>query len=310
MSAIYTSADQLIGKTPLLELTHIEKKLGLKAKVLAKLEYLNPAGSVKDRVAKTMIDDAEEKGLLKEGSVIIEPTSGNTGIGLASVAAARGYRIIIVMPDTMSVERRQLMKAFGAELVLTEGAKGMKGAIAKADELAKEIPNSFVPGQFVNPANPKAHYLTTGPEIVADTDGAVDYFVAGVGTGGTVTGVGQYLKSQNPNVKVVAVEPASSPVLSKGTAGAHKIQGIGAGFVPDVLDTKVYDEIIAVTNEDAFATGRLIGHKEGVLVGISSGAAVWAAIELAKRPENKGKNIVVLLPDTGDRYLSTPLFAE
>ena len=310
MSAIYTSADQLIGKTPLLELTHIEKKLGLKAKVLAKLEYLNPAGSVKDRVAKTMIDDAEEKGLLKEGSVIIEPTSGNTGIGLASVAAARGYRIIIVMPDTMSVERRQLMKAFGAELVLTEGAKGMKGAIAKADELAKEIPNSFVPGQFVNPANPKAHYLTTGPEIVADTDGAVDYFVAGVGTGGTITGVGKYLKEKVPGVKVVAVEPATSAVLSTGVAVAHKIQGIGAGFVPDVLDTKVYDEIIPVANEDAFAVGKLIGKTEGVLVGISSGAAVWAAIELAKRSENEGKNIVVLLPDTGDRYLSTPLFAD
>lgn len=310
MSAIYTSADQLIGKTPLLELTHIEKKLGLKAKVLAKLEYLNPAGSVKDRVAKVMIDDAEEKGLLKEGSVIIEPTSGNTGIGLASVAAARGYRIIIVMPDTMSVERRQLMKAFGAELVLTEGAKGMKGAIAKADELAKEIPNSFVPGQFVNPANPKAHYLTTGPEIVADTDGAVDYFVAGVGTGGTITGVGKYLKEKVPGVKVVAVEPATSAVLSTGVAGAHKIQGIGAGFVPDVLDTKVYDEIIPVANEDAFAVGKLIGKTEGVLVGISSGAAVWAAIELAKRSENEGKNIVVLLPDTGDRYLSTPLFAD
>ena len=310
MSAIYTSADQLIGKTPLLELTHIEKKLGLKAKVLAKLEYLNPAGSVKDRVAKTMIDDAEEKGLLKEGSVIIEPTSGNTGIGLASVAAARGYRIIIVMPDTMSVERRQLMKAFGAELVLTEGAKGMKGAIAKADELAKEIPNSFIPGQFVNPANPKAHYLTTGPEIVADTDGAVDYFVAGVGTGGTITGVGKYLKEKVPGVKVVAVEPATSAVLSTGVAGAHKIQGIGAGFVPDVLDTKVYDEIIPVANEDAFAVGKLIGKTEGVLVGISSGAAVWAAIELAKRSENEGKNIVVLLPDTGDRYLSTPLFAD
>jgi len=310
MSAIYTSADQLIGKTPLLELTHIEKKLGLKAKVLAKLEYLNPAGSVKDRVAKTMIDDAEEKGLLKEGSVIIEPTSGNTGIGLASVAAARGYRIIIVMPDTMSVERRQLMKAFGAELVLTEGAKGMKGAIAKADELAKEIPNSFVPGQFVNPANPKAHYLTTGPEIVADTDGAVDYFVAGVGTGGTITGVGKYLKEKVPGVKVVAVEPATSAVLSTGVAGAHKIQGIGAGFVPDVLDTKVYDEIIPVANEDAFAVGKLIGKTEGVLVGISSGAAVWAAIELAKRSENEGKNIVVLLPDTGDRYLSTPLFVD
>ena len=310
MSAIYTSADQLIGKTPLLELTHIEKKLGLKAKVLAKLEYLNPAGSVKDRVAKAMIDDAEEKGLLKEGSVIIEPTSGNTGIGLASVAAARGYRIIIVMPDTMSVERRQLMKAFGAELVLTEGAKGMKGAIAKADELAKEIPNSFVPGQFVNPANPKAHYLTTGPEIVADTDGAVDYFVAGVGTGGTITGVGKYLKEKVPGVKVVAVEPATSAVLSTGVAGAHKIQGSGAGFVPDVLDTKVYDEIIPVANEDAFAVGKLIGKTEGVLVGISSGAAVWAAIELAKRSENEGKNIVVLLPDTGDRYLSTPLFAD
>ena len=310
MSAIYTSADQLIGKTPLLELTHIEKKLGLKAKVLAKLEYLNPAGSVKDRVAKAMIDDAEEKGLLKEGSVIIEPTSGNTGIGLASVAAARGYRIIIVMPDTMSVERRQLMKAFGAELVLTEGAKGMKGAIAKADELAKEIPNSFVPGQFVNPANPKAHYLTTGPEIVADTDGAVDYFVAGVGTGGTITGVGKYLKEKVPGVKVVAVEPATSAVLSTGVAGAHKIQGIGAGFVPDVLDTKVYDAIIPVANEDAFAVGKLIGKTEGVLVGISSGAAVWAAIELAKRSENEGKNIVVLLPDTGDRDLSTPLFAD
>ena len=310
MSAIYTSADQLIGKTPLLELTHIEKKLGLKAKVLAKLEYFNPAGSVKDRVAKAMIDDAEEKGLLKEGSVIIEPTSGNTGIGLASVAAARGYRIIIVMPETMSVERRQLMKAFGAELVLTEGAKGMKGAIAKADELAKEIPNSFVPGQFVNPANPKAHYLTTGPEIVADTDGAVDYFVAGVGTGGTITGVGKYLKEKVPGVKVVAVEPATSAVLSTGVAGAHKIQGIGAGFVPDVLDTKIYDEIIPVVNEDAFSTGKLIGKTEGVLVGISSGAAVWAAIELAKRSENEGKNIVVLLPDTGDRYLSTPLFAD
>ena len=310
MSKVYTSADQLVGKTPLLELVHIEKAEGLEAKVLGKLEYFNPAGSVKDRIAKAMIDDAEQKGLLKDGSVIIEPTSGNTGIGLASVAAARGYRIIIVMPETMSVERRQLMKAYGAELVLSEGAKGMKGAIAKADELAKEIPNAFIPGQFVNPANPKAHVATTGPEIWDDTDGKVDLFVAGVGTGGTVTGVGQYLKSQNPNVKVVAVEPASSPVLSKGTAGAHKIQGIGAGFVPDVLDTKVYDEIIAVTNEDAFATGRLIGHKEGVLVGISSGAAVWAAIELAKRPENKGKNIVVLLPDTGDRYLSTPLFAE
>ena len=306
MSKIYTSADQLIGHTPLLELAHIEAQENLSAKILAKLEYFNPAGSVKDRIAKAMIDDAEASGKLKPGSVIIEPTSGNTGIGLA----AKGYRIIIVMPETMSVERRQLMKAYGAELVLSEGAKGMKGAIAKADELAKEIPNAFIPGQFVNPANPKAHVATTGPEIWDDTDGKVDLFVAGVGTGGTVTGVGQYLKSQNPNVKVVAVEPASSPVLSKGTAGAHKIQGIGAGFVPDVLDTKVYDEIIAVTNEDAFATGRLIGHKEGVLVGISSGAAVWAAIELAKRPENKGKNIVVLLPDTGDRYLSTPLFAE
>ncbi len=310
MSKIYTSADQLIGHTPLLELTHIEAQENLSAKILAKLEYFNPAGSVKDRIAKAMIDDAEASGKLKPGSVIIEPTSGNTGIGLAAVAAARGYRSMFVMPETMSVERRKLMKAYGAELVLSEGAKGMKGAIAKADELAKEIPNAFIPGQFVNPANPKAHVATTGPEIWDDTDGKVDLFVAGVGTGGTVTGVGQYLKSQNPNVKVVAVEPASSPVLSKGTAGAHKIQGIGAGFVPDVLDTKVYDEIIAVTNEDAFATGRLIGHKEGVLVGISSGAAVWAAIELAKRPENKGKNIVVLLPDTGDRYLSTPLFAE
>ena len=310
MSDIYTSADQLIGKTPLLELTHIEKKFGLKARVLAKLEYFNPAGSVKDRIAKAMIDDAEAKGLLKEGSVIIEPTSGNTGIGLASVAAARGYRIIIVMPETMSVERRQLMKAYGAELVLTEGAKGMKGAIAKADELAKEIPDSFVPGQFVNPANPKAHFETTGPEIWADTDGKVDCFVAGVGTGGTVTGVGQYLKSKNPNVKVVAVEPASSPVLSKGTAGSHKIQGIGAGFVPDVLDTKVYDEIIPVDNDDAFKLGKEVGHSEGVLVGISSGAALWAAIELAKRPENEGKTIVALLPDTGDRYLSTPLFAD
>ena len=310
MSKIYTSADQLIGKTPLLELTHIEKEEGLEAKVLGKLEYFNPAGSVKDRIAKAMIDDAEQKGLLKPDSVIIEPTSGNTGIGLASVAAARGYRIIIVMPDTMSVERRQLMKAYGAELVLTEGAKGMKGAIAKADELAKEIPNSFIPGQFVNPANPAVHKATTGPEIWEDTDGKVDIFVAGVGTGGTVTGTGAYLKSQNPNVKVVAVEPASSPVLSKGVAGSHKIQGIGAGFVPDVLDTKVYDEIIAVENEDAFATGKLIGKKEGVLVGISSGAAVWAAIQLAKRPENKGKTIVALLPDTGDRYLSTPLFAD
>ncbi len=310
MANIYTSADQLIGKTPLLELTHIEKALGLKAKILAKLEYLNPAGSVKDRVAKAMIDDAEEKGLLKPGSVIIEPTSGNTGIGLAAVAAARGYRIIIVMPDTMSVERRQLMKAYGAELVLSEGAKGMKGAIAKADELAASIPGSFIPGQFVNPANPKAHFETTGPEIYADTDGKVDIFVAGVGTGGTITGVGEYLKSKKPEVKVVAVEPATSPVLSKGTAGAHKIQGIGAGFVPKVLDTDVYDEIIPVANEDAFAVGKQIGKAEGVLVGISSGAAAWAAIELAKRPENEGKTIVVLLPDTGDRYLSTPLFAD
>ena len=310
MSKIYTSADQLIGRTPLLELVHIEKEEKLEAKVLAKLEYFNPAGSVKDRIAKAMIDDAEAKGLLKPGSVIIEPTSGNTGIGLASVAAARGYRIIIVMPETMSVERCQLMKAYGAELVLTEGAKGMKGAIAKADELAKELPNSFIPGQFVNPANPAVHKATTGPEIWEDTDGNVDIFVAGVGTGGTVTGTGEYLKSQNPNVKVVAVEPASSPVLSQGHAGAHKIQGIGAGFVPDVLDTKIYDEIITVENDDAFATGRLIGKHEGVLVGISSGAAVWAAIELAKRPENKGKTIVALLPDTGDRYLSTPLFAD
>ena len=310
MANIYTSADQLIGKTPLLELTHIEKALGLKAKILAKLEYLNPAGSVKDRVAKAMIDDAEEKGLLKPGSVIIEPTSGNTGIGLAAVAAARGYRIIIVMPDTMSVERRQLMKAYGAELVLSEGAKGMKGAIAKADELAASIPDSFIPGQFVNPANPKAHFETTGPEIYADTDGEVDIFVAGVGTGGTITGVGEYLKSKKPEVKVVAVEPATSPVLSKGTVGAHKIQGIGAGFVPKVLDTGVYDEIIPVANEDAFAVGKQIGKAEGVLVGISSGAAAWAAIELAKRPENEGKTIVVLLPDTGDRYLSTPLFAD
>ena len=309
MSKIYTSADQLIGKTPLLELTHIEKKYGLKAKILAKLEYFNPAGSVKDRVARAMIDDAEAKGLLKEGSVIIEPTSGNTGIGLASVAAARGYRIIIVMPDTMSVERRQLMKAYGAELVLSEGAKGMKGAIAKADELAREIPNSFIPGQFVNPANPKAHFETTGPEIYEDTDGEVDIFVAGVGTGGTITGVGQYLKSKKPEVKVVAVEPRSSAVLSTGVAGAHKIQGIGAGFVPDVLDTQIYDEIIPVENDDAFAAGREIGRSEGVLVGISSGAAVWAAVELARRPENEGKTIVVLLPDTGDRYLSTPLFA-
>ena len=310
MANIYTSADQLIGKTPLLELTHIEKKYSLKAKLLAKLEYFNPAGSVKDRIAKAMIDDAEEKGLLKEGSVIIEPTSGNTGIGLASVAAARGYRIIIVMPDTMSVERRQLMKAYGAELVLTDGAKGMKGAIAKADELAQEIPGSFVPGQFVNEANPKAHFATTGPEIYEDTDGHVDYFVAGVGTGGTITGVGQYLKAKNAAVKVVAVEPKSSAVLSTGVAGSHKIQGIGAGFVPQVLDTGIYDEIIPVENEDAFATGREIGHSEGILVGISSGAAVWAAVEIAKRPENAGKNIVVLLPDTGDRYLSTPMFAE
>ena len=310
MSKIYTSADQLIGRTPLLELTHIEAAEGLQAKILGKLEYFNPAGSVKDRIAKAMIDDAEASGKLKPGSVIIEPTSGNTGIGLASVAAARGYRIIIVMPETMSVERRQLMKAYGAELVLTDGAKGMKGAIAKADELAKEIPNSFVPGQFVNPANPDAHKRTTGPEIWEDTDGKVDIFVAGVGTGGTVTGVGEYLKSQNPAVKVVAVEPATSPVLSKGVAGAHKIQGIGAGFVPDVLNTKVYDEVIPVANEDAFAAGKLVSHREGVLVGISSGAAVWAAIELAKRPENKGKTIVALLPDTGDRYLSTPLFAD
>ena len=310
MSKIYTSADQLIGRTPLLDLTHIEAAEGLQAKILGKLEYFNPAGSVKDRIAKAMIDDAEASGKLKPGSVIIEPTSGNTGIGLASVAAARGYRIIIVMPETMSVERRQLMKAYGAELVLTDGAKGMKGAIAKADELAKEIPNSFVPGQFVNPANPDAHKRTTGPEIWEDTDGKVDNFVAGVGTGGTVTGVGEYLKSQNPAVKVVAVEPATSPVLSKGVAGAHKIQGIGAGFVPDVLNTKVYDEVIPVANEDAFAAGKLVGHREGVLVGISSGAAVWAAIELAKRPENKGKTIVALLPDTGDRYLSTPLFAD
>lgn len=310
MSNIYTSADQLIGKTPLLELTHIEKDNALEAKILAKLEYFNPAGSVKDRIAKAMIDDAEAKGQLKPGSVIIEPTSGNTGIGLASVAAARGYRIIIVMPETMSVERRQLMKAYGAELVLTEGAKGMKGAIAKADELAQEIPDSFIPGQFVNPANPTVHRETTGPEIWTDTDGQVDIFVAGVGTGGTVTGVGEYLKAQNPNVKIVAVEPADSPVLSKGTAGSHKIQGIGAGFVPEVLNTAIYDEIIAVENEDAFAVGKQIGRAEGVLVGISSGAALWAAIELAKRPENKGKTIVALLPDTGDRYLSTPLFAD
>ena len=310
MSKIYTSADQLIGKTPLLELTHIEKAHDLKAKILAKLEYFNPAGSVKDRIAKAMIDDAEQKGLLREGSVIIEPTSGNTGIGLASVAAARGYRIIIVMPETMSVERRQLMKAYGAELVLTEGAKGMKGAIAKADELAAQIPNSFVPGQFVNPSNPKAHFETTGPEIYEDTDGKVDYFVAGVGTGGTITGVGSYLKTRNPSVKVVAVEPESSPVLSKGVSGAHKIQGIGAGFVPDVLDTRIYDEILPISNEDAFAAGKLVGRKEGVLVGISSGAALHAAVELAKRPENAGKTIVVLFPDTGDRYLSTPLFAD
>ena len=310
MSHIYTSADQLIGRTPLLELTHLEKKYGLKARILAKLEYLNPAGSVKDRIARAMIDDAEARGLLHEGSVIIEPTSGNTGIGLASVAAARGYRVIIVMPETMSVERRQLMKAYGAELVLTEGAKGMKGAIAKADELAREIPGSFVPGQFVNAANPKAHFDTTGPEIWQDTDGQVDWFVAGVGTGGTITGVGQYLKSRNHAVRVAAVEPKSSAVLSTGVAGAHKIQGIGAGFVPQVLDTKVYDEIIPVTNEDAFALGREVGHSEGVLVGISSGAAVWAALQIAQRPESAGKTIVVLLPDTGDRYLSTPLFAE
>ncbi len=310
MSAVYTSADQLIGKTPLLELTHIEKKLGLNARILAKLEYFNPAGSVKDRIAKAMIDDAEEKGLLKPGSVIIEPTSGNTGIGLASVAAARGYRLVIVMPETMSVERRQIMKAYGAELVLTDGSKGMKGAIEKADELAKEIPNSFIPGQFVNPANPKAHFEHTGPEIFEDTNGEVDIFVAGVGTGGTITGVGQYLKSRKPEVRVIAVEPASSAVLSTGVAGPHKIQGIGAGFVPKVLDTKVYDEIITVSNEDAFATGKLIGKSEGVLVGISSGAAVHAAVELAGRQENAGKTIVVLLPDTGDRYLSTPLFAD
>lgn len=310
MSRIYTSADQLIGHTPLLELTHLEKKYGLKARLLGKLEYLNPAGSVKDRIARAMIDDAEAKGLLKPGSVIIEPTSGNTGIGLASVAAARGYRVIIVMPETMSVERRQLMKAYGAELVLTEGSKGMSGAIAKAEELAREIPGGFVPGQFVNAANPKAHFETTGPEIYEDTDGKVDYFVAGVGTGGTITGTGRYLKEQKPALKVIAVEPASSPVLSTGTAGAHKIQGIGAGFVPEILDTTVYDEIIPVANEDAFSTGREIGRHEGVLVGISSGAAVWAAIEAAKRPENEGKTIVVLLPDTGDRYLSTELFAQ
>jgi cysteine synthase A len=310
MAKIFTSADQLIGHTPLLELAHLEKELSLGAKIYAKLEYFNPAGSVKDRIAKAMLDDAEKSGKLKKDSVIIEPTSGNTGIGLASVAAARGYRIIIVMPETMSVERRQLMKAYGAELVLTEGTKGMKGAIEKAEELAKTTPGGFIPGQFVNPSNPKAHLETTGPEIWEDTDGEVDIFVAGVGTGGTITGTGQYLKSKNKNVKVVAVEPATSPVLSKGTAGAHKIQGIGAGFVPDVLDTKVYDEIIAVANEDAFATGKKIGQKEGVLVGISSGAAAWAAIELAKRPENKGKTIVVLLPDSGDRYLSTPLFSD
>ena len=310
MGKIYKSADELVGKTPLLELTHIEKEEGLKARVLAKLEYFNPAGSVKDRIAKSMIDDAEAKGLLKEGSVIIEPTSGNTGIGLASVAAARGYRIIIVMPETMSVERRQIMKAYGAELVLTEGAKGMKGAIAKAAELEKEIPGAFIPGQFVNPANPAVHKATTGPEIWEDTDGKVDIFIAGVGTGGTITGVGEYLKEQNPAVKVVAVEPAGSPVLSKGTAGAHKIQGIGAGFVPEVLNTAVYDEVIAVENEDAFEAGKKVGRKEGILVGISAGAAVWAAIQLAKRPENKGKTIVALLPDTGDRYLSTPLFAD
>ena len=310
MAKIYTSADQLIGRTPLLELTHLEQEYGLKAKLYAKLEYFNPAGSVKDRVAKMMLDDAEKEGKLTKDSVIIEPTSGNTGIGLASVAAARGYRIIIVMPDTMSVERRQLMKAYGAELVLSEGAKGMKGAIAKANELAEEIPNSFIPGQFVNPSNPKAHYETTGPEIWEDTEGKVDYFVAGVGTGGTVTGVGKYLKEKNPAVKVVAVEPATSAVLSTGVAGAHKTQGIGAGFVPEILDTTIYDEIIPVANEDAFALGKKIGTSEGVLVGISSGAAVWAALEVAKRSENEGRNIVVLLPDTGDRYLSTPLFAE
>lgn len=310
MSAVYTSADQLIGKTPLLELTHIEKKYNLKAKIIAKLEYFNPAGSVKDRVAKAMLDDAEQKGILKKDSVIIEPTSGNTGIGLACVAATRGYRIIIVMPETMSVERRQLMKAYGAELVLSDGTKGMKGAIEKADELAKEIPNSFIPGQFVNEANPKAHFETTGPEIFEDTDGKVDFFVAGVGTGGTVTGVGKYLKSKLPDIKIVAVEPKSSAVLSTGVAGPHKIQGIGAGFVPKVLDTSVYDEIIPVENDDAFAMGKEVGKNEGVLVGISSGAALWAAIEIAKRPENEGRNIVVLFPDTGDRYLSTPLFAD
>ncbi len=310
MSHIFKAADELIGGTPLLELTHIEKEFGLKAKILAKLEYLNPAGSVKDRVAKAMLDDAEQKGILNENSVIIEPTSGNTGIGLASVAAARGYRIIIVMPETMSIERRQLMKAYGAELVLSDGASGMKGAIAKAEELAKEIPNVFIPSQFSNTANPEAHRLTTGPEIWEDTDGTVDFFVAGVGTGGTITGVGEYLKSRKPSVKVIAVEPKSSPVLSEGKSGSHKIQGIGAGFVPEVLNTKVYDEIIPVTNDDSFSTGKLVGIKEGVLVGISSGAALWAAIEVAKRPENEGKNIVVLLPDTGDRYLSTPLFAD
>ena len=310
MSKVYTSADQLIGRTPLLELTHLEKSLGLEAKLVAKLEYFNPAGSVKDRIAKAIIEDAEASGRLKEGSVIIEPTSGNTGIGLASVAAAKGYRLIITMPETMSVERRQLIKAYGAELVLTEGAKGMKGAIAKAEELQAEIPNSIIAGQFINPANPKAHKETTGPEIWEDTDGEVDIFVAGVGTGGTVTGVGEFLKSKKASVKVVAVEPADSPVLSKGTAGSHKIQGIGAGFVPEVLNTGVYDEVIPVTNDDAFATGKLLGKNEGVLVGISSGAALWAAIELAKRPENKGKTIVALLPDTGDRYLSTPLFAD
>ena len=310
MSKIYTSADQLIGKTPLLELTHLEKKYDLKAKLVAKVEYFNPAGSVKDRIAKKMIEDAEAKGILKEGSVIIEPTSGNTGIGLASVAAARGYRIIIVMPETMSVERRQIMKAYGAELVLTDGAKGMKGAIEKANELAKEIPNSFIPGQFVNPANPATHRATTGPEIWNDTDGDVDIFIAGVGTGGTLTGVGEYLKEKKPDVKIVALEPATSPVLSEGKSGAHKIQGIGAGFVPDVLNTKVYDEIITVENDDAFATGKLLAKHEGVLVGISSGAALWAAIDYAKRPENKGKTIVALLPDNGDRYYSTPLFAE
>lgn len=310
MSNIYTSADQLIGKTPLLKLSRIEKEAGLKARILAKLEYFNPAGSVKDRIARAMIDDAEARGLLGPGSVIIEPTSGNTGIGLASVAAARGYRLVIVMPETMSVERRQLMRAYGAELVLTEGSRGMTGAIAKAEELAKETPNSFIPGQFINPANPAAHKASTGPEIWEDTDGKVDIFVAGVGTGGTITGIGEYLKSRNPDVKVVAVEPASSPVLSKGTAGKHGIQGIGAGFVPEALNTAVYDEIITVENEDAFAVGRRIGRSEGVLVGISSGAAVWAALQLARRPENKGRNIVALLPDTGDRYLSTPLFAE